>query len=252
MVGQNLFDITGKKAIVTGGGQGLGFAMVETLCNAGATVRILDINKDIQSIARILPGDVQGFICDLLDREKRTTCFEIAVDSLGGSLDILINNAGTTYRGSILDFPQASWDMVMELNLNAVFSMCQIAGQYMVKQKSGKILNVASMNSFFGGTYTPAYASSKGGVAQFTKALSNELAQYGINANAIAPGFFETDLTKDIREKKEIYASKLSRIPMGRWGRPEDLQGIVLFLCSAASDYISGAVIPIDGGYLCK
>ena len=151
------------------------------------------------------------------------------MELLGGEINILINNAGIQHRGSILDYPDTIWDQIIELNLNAVFSLCKYAGAYMVPQRSGKIINIVSMNSFFGGTNVPPYAASKGALVQFTKAIANEWGKYGINANAIAPGFMKTEMTMDIQENSDIYEGKLERIPMGRWGEPEDLKGIVLF-----------------------
>lgn len=248
------FSLKGKKAIVTGGGSGIGFSLAQGLLEAGAEVAIIDVSHNVFQAAKELEkyGRTYGIQGDLLDRDIRKTVFLQAVDALGGNLDILLNNAGMQKRGYVLDFAQEDWDRVLELNLNAVFSLCQYAGEYMVAQKHGKIINIASINSFFGGTNVPAYSASKGAVVQLTKAIANEWSQYNINVNCIAPGFIETSLTKDMQENPQVYNGKLSRIPIGRWGTPEDLKGVVQFLASSASDYICGVVIPVDGGYLCK
>ena len=183
-------------------------------------------------------------------REELNNSFEVAVEKLGGSLDIMINAAGIASRTKSEDSPTKDWDRVIEVNLSAVFFLCQLAGKIMLKQKSGKIINIASMLSFFGGYTVAAYAASKGGVAQITKALSNEWARYGININAIAPGYMNTSLNKNLINDPVRNKEILDRIPAGRWGLPEDMKGIAIFLSSKASDYLNGAVIPVDGGYL--
>jgi 2-deoxy-D-gluconate 3-dehydrogenase len=251
----DLFDLTGKKAVVTGGAHGLGYGIVHALLEKGASVAIIDISKDISDTVTELkkPGRVYGIVGNLLDRSERKKAFDNAVQILGGNrLDILVNKAGIQYRGNMIDFPDEKWDEVLELNLTAVFSLCKYAGTYMIRQKSGKIINIASMNSFFGGTNVPAYAASKGAIVQLTKAISNEWSKYNINANCIAPGFMETSLTEDIINNQNEYEFKLKRIPIGRWGKPEDLTGVIQFLAGTASDYVCGAVIPLDGGYLNK
>jgi Dehydrogenases with different specificities (related to short-chain alcohol dehydrogenases) len=246
------FSLANKKAIVTGGNSGIGRAASEALCAAGAKVVILDVNKDTMINAETLPGEASGIICNLMDRAIREQGFNQAVDLLSGELNILVNCAGLQRKGALLDYPEEAWDKVLEINLNAVFSMCKLAGKHMVAQNNGKIINVASMNSFFGGTNACAYSASKGAIAQFTKAIANEWARFGVNANAIAPGFIKTSMTSEIQKDMNQYNFKLSRIPAGRWGEPDDIKGAIVFLASNASDYINGAVIPIDGGYLCK
>ena len=168
-----------------------------------------------------------------------------------GRLDILVNGAGTQYRCPAAEFPAEQWERVISLNLSAMFYLCQLAGRVMLKQGSGKIINIASMNSFLGGHIVPAYAASKGGVVQLTHALSNEWMPHGIQVNAIAPGFMQTELSHDMMVS-ETGAAITKRIPAGHWGRPEDMAGVTVFLASAASDYISGNVIQVDGGYLCN
>ncbi len=245
------FDLNGKRAIVTGGFSGIGRAAAEALCEAGAQVAVIDVNPDVVNAGQQMHQHACGIPCDLLDRQERKSGFENAVKILGG-IDILVNNAGLQHKDPLIEFPDEAWDRVMELNLNCVFSLCKYAGEYMIRQKYGKIINMASMNSFFGGTNACAYAASKGAIVQFTKAIANEWAQFGISANAIAPGFVETGMTADLCEDDDYVESKTLRIPAGRWAKTEDLKGTFVFLASPASDYLCGAVIPVDGGYLSK
>ncbi|MVB11976.1 2-dehydro-3-deoxy-D-gluconate 5-dehydrogenase [Caprobacter fermentans] len=251
----NSFDLSEKNALVTGGTRGLGRGMAEGLAEAGAKVVILGSSSTVLKTAEELRAkglDVSAVQGDLSDKDGMPALFEKAVALLAGRIDILLNNAGIQRRNRCEDFTSEDWDAVININLNAVFQMCQLAGRKMLAQGSGKIINLASMLSFFGGFTVPAYAASKGGVAQLTKALSNEWAGSNIQVNAIAPGYMDTEmntkLIEDQSRKKEI----LGRIPAGRWGTPEDMKGIAVFLASSASDYINGAVIPIDGGYLAK
>ena len=251
----NLFDLTGKRAIVTGGGRGLGRGMATGLAEAGAKVVIIGSSKAVFNTAEELRAqglDVTGLQGDLSDRAAIPETFDKAVELLGGGVDILLNNAGVQRRNRCENFTLEDWDTVINVNLNAVFQLCQLAGRKMLEQGSGKIINMASMLSFFGGFTVPAYAASKGGVAQLTKALSNEWSGKNIQVNAIAPGYMATEmntaLINDEGRNKEI----LGRIPAGRWGTPDDMKGLAVFLASHASDYISGAVIPVDGGYLAK
>jgi 2-deoxy-D-gluconate 3-dehydrogenase len=167
-----------------------------------------------------------------------------------GRIDVLVNNAGAQRRHPAEEFPLEDWDYVLAVNLHAVWILAQAAGRHMLAQGQGKIINVASALSFFGGITVPAYAASKGGVAQLTKALSNEWAGRGVNVNAIAPGNMDTEMTEALVGNPQREPLILSRIPAGRWGTPDDLKGVTLFLASAASDYLHGAIIPVDGGYL--
>lgn len=251
---KDLFTITGRRAIVTGAAGGIGSAFTRALLEAGASVAMLDMDNQMSGLLEAF-GSYENAVpvpCNLLEKKDRERAFEEAVSKLGGGLDILINSAGVQRRGQIEEFTDEMWEFVLEINLNAVFAMTRMAGKYMIPAGYGKIINIASMNSYFGGTNVPAYASSKGAVVQLTKAIANEWSKYGINANAIAPGFIETPMTSDMKENKEIYEYKRGRIPYGRWGTPDDLTGTLLFLCSAASDYLCGVTIPVDGGYLCK
>ena len=176
-----------------------------------------------------------------------------AVELLGGGIDILLNNAGVQRRSHCEDFTLEDWDTVINVNLNAVFVLCQLAGRKMLEQGGGKIINLASMLTFFGGFTVPAYAASKGAVAQLTKALCNEWASKGINVNAIAPGYMDTDMNTALTDPTNPrYKEITDRIPAHRWGTGDDMKGAAIFLASAASDYLNGAVIPVDGGYLVK
>lgn len=248
----DLFDLLGKKAIVTGAGAGLGNSIAIGLAEAGATVAIIDIMQDVKKAAEEMSVDGKQLIgvqANLLSREGLKGGFEEAVQLLGG-LDILVNNAGIQVRGKAEEIPLEGWDRLMELNVTAVFEMSQLAATHMMKHGGGKIINLASMLSFFGGFQCSPYAASKGAVAQLTKALSNEWASQGINVNAIAPGYMDTPLNTAIINDPVRNHEITLRIPANRWGVPEDLKGTVIFLASKASDYVSGAVIPIDGGYL--
>lgn len=249
----DLFSLEGKKAIVTGAGGGLGNQIAQGLAEAGAVVTILDRLDSTAQIAEDMSGSglkFYGITADLTDRDSLKEGFSRAVEQMEG-LDILVNNAGMQVRGRAEEIPLDQWDKLMELNVTAAFEMSQLAGRRMIaEKKGGRIVNVASMLSFFGGLNCSPYAASKGAVAQLTKALSNEWAGYGINVNAIAPGYMDTPLNTTLMADEERYREITLRIPAHRWGTPEDLKGTVIFLCSRAADYISGAVIPIDGGYL--
>ena len=253
----SLFDLTGKKAIVTGGTRGLGHGMAEGLMEAGAAVVIFGTSKKVIEVAAQF--EAMGYWCngiavDLADDRARQEAFDQAVALLGG-LDILVNAAGIQRRHPSPEFPLQDWKDVLNVNLTAPFDLCQMAAKEFLKkeQPCGKIVNIASMLSFFGGMTVPAYAASKGGVAQMTKALCNELASKGIQVNAIAPGYMDTDMNVALTDvSNPRYREITDRIPAHRWGTPEDMKGTVVFLASRASDYLNGAVIPVDGGYLVK
>ena len=253
----SLFDLTGKKAIVTGGTRGLGHGMAEGLMEAGAAVVIFGTSNKVIEVAAQF--EAKGYWCkgiavDLADDRARQEAFDQAVALLGG-LDILVNAAGIQRRHPSPEFPLQDWKDVLNVNLTAPFDLCQMAAKEFLKkeQPCGKIVNIASMLSFFGGMTVPAYAASKGGVAQMTKALCNELASKGIQVNAIAPGYMDTDMNVALTDvSNPRYREITDRIPAHRWGTPEDMKGTVVFLASRASDYLNGAVIPVDGGYLVK
>lgn len=252
-----LFDITGKKAIVTGGTRGLGHGVAEGLLEAGAKVVIFGTSAKVEDVAadfRAKGFDCQGLKVDIASRKERVEGFNRAVALLGG-LDILVNAAGIQRRYPCEQFPLEDWDDVLEVNLTAPFELSQLAAREFLKKDVpyGKIINFASMLSFFGGFTVPAYAASKGGVTQFSKGMTNELASKGININCIAPGYMDTEMNTALTDPNNPRFKEITdRIPANRWGKPEDLKGAAIFLCSHASDYINGAVIPVDGGYLVK
>lgn len=251
-----MFELRGKRAIVTGGGKGLCRAMAQALHDAGAEVAILGRSDNVFEAAEKIGSTekpayaVKG---DLEDTDGLHKLYGQCLKKLGGRVDILLNGAGIQFRAPAVTFPEEWWRRIMEVNLNSLFFLSQMAGETMMEQGYGRIINVASMCSFFGSTWVPAYTASKGAVAQLTKALSNEWAGQGVTVNAIAPGYMATKLTDDMKEKNSKQYEEISaRIPAGRWGTPEDLQGIAVFLASDAAAYITGAVIPVDGGYLGK
>ncbi|SNS17520.1 2-deoxy-D-gluconate 3-dehydrogenase [Anaerovirgula multivorans] len=252
----DLFNVKSKKAIVTGAAQGLANGMAEGLMEAGVEVCIIDISEKTADVAAAFCE--KGYKChavnaNLGDRTDLVNAFNKAVEVLGGHLDIIVNAAGIQKRHFCEEFPIEDWDAVININLSAVFSLCQLAGQQYIKQGSkGKIINIASMLSFFGGYTVPAYAASKGGVAQLTKALSNEWASKGININALAPGYMDTEMNVALIADETRNTEILNRIPAKRWGTPDDMKGITIFLSAEASDYLNGAIIPVDGGYLSK
>lgn len=250
------FNLEGKKAIVTGGAKGLCNGMAQALHDAGAEVVLLDILDIVEDSARRMGESgaaVHAVKADLSKRESLEGAYQECLDKLGGRLDILLNGAGIQYRCPAVDFPPEKWQKVIDINLSAVFYMSQLAGRTMLEQGGGRIINIASMTVYCASVLIPAYAASKAGVAQMTKALSNEWASGGVTVNAIAPGYMATELTANMKEvNPKQYEEITGRIPMGRWGTVEDLKGTVVFLASDAASYISGAVIPVDGGFLGK
>ncbi|MBU3878295.1 SDR family oxidoreductase [Faecalicatena sp. AGMB00832] len=250
------FSLKGKKAIVTGGAKGLCNGMAQALHDAGAEVVLLDILDMVDESAKRMAENgpmVHAVRGDLSKTEGLKELYQKCLEKLGGRVDILLNGAGIQFRAPAVEFPHDRWEKIVAINMNAVFYLSQLAGKTMLEQKYGKIINIASMTSFFASVLIPAYSASKAGVAQITKALSNEWASQGVNVNAIAPGYMATELTANMKEvNPKQYDEITSRIPMGRWGKMEDLQGLTVFLASDASAYISGAVIPVDGGFMGK
>lgn len=247
-----LFELTGKKALVTGGAGGLGASIVEALAEAGAEVVMLDVSPSTMPLTHEFRSRglvVTGLHCDVADRAQVRKSYAAAMELTGGTLDILVNAAGIQRRSSSENFSEEDWDAVLAINLDATFFFCQLAARTMMVNGCGKIINVASIMSFFGGITIPAYAASKGAVGQLTKALSNDWGAKGICVNAIAPGYMDTPLNVALIADANRHAEVLGRIPAGRWGVGSDIKGISVFLASAASDYVSGAVIPLDGGY---
>ncbi len=252
-MGTNPFDLTGKKAIVAGGTGDLGRGIVAALRDAGADVVILGRSENTLQVAKELErggeARIAGIRVDLTDRRALREAFEQALELLG-TVDVLVNSQGIQRRYPAEEFPIEEWDEVIEVNLTSVFELCQLAGRVMLAKGHGKIINIGSLNGFTGGITIPAYAASKGGVAQITKSFSNEWAARGVSVNAIAPGYMDTRMTEALVNDPVRNAQILARIPVGRWGRPEDLGGPVVFLASSASDYVTGHVMPVDGGWM--
>lgn len=247
----SLFDLTGKLAVVTGGNRGIGKGIAKGLARAGADIVVIarDVKQDVLNEIKSEGVEAHGVNFDLSNFDEYDALVKKITEEYG-NIDILVNNAGVQSRHPSVEFPKEDWDFVMDINTSAVFFLCQSVGKQMLASGKGKIINIASMLSFEGGYTVPAYAASKGAVKQFTQSLSNEWAGLGINVNCIAPGYFETDMNTAIIEDETRYNSILERIPAGRWGTPEDLQGVAIFLASNASDYMNGYTIAVDGGYL--
>lgn len=248
-----MFELKGKKGIITGAVQGLGHAMAKGLHDAGVELVILDISEKVEGVAEAMAfggSKVHAVQVNLSDRHDLRRGFNEALSHLGGEVDILINNAGIHDPKPALDLKMESFDRIVEVNISAVFQLCRLAGEVMIRRGGGKIINIASVLSYFGGYNAAAYSTSKGAIAQLTKSLSNEWAKSGINVNAIAPGYFETSLNAFIMQDEARFSQLAARIPAGRFGKPEELIGTVCFLSSSASDYINGVLIPVDGGFL--
>lgn len=243
------FDLTGKKAFVTGGTRGLGRGIAEGLIGAGAEVAIWGVSDSTQQIADEI-GAV-GIQRDLSDRAQLTAGFEETLEKLG-TVDIAVINHGIQRRHPSEEFPAEDWDAVIEVNLTSMFLLNQLAGRVMLEKGKGKIINVGSLLSYIGGITVPAYAAAKGGVAQMTMTLSNEWAGRGVNVNAIAPGYMDTDMNEALINNPERSQSISARIPAGRWGVGQDMAGAAIFLASDASDYVNGIVLPVDGGWLAR
>lgn len=249
------FKLDGKVALVTGAAQGLGQGMALGLAEAGADIAGLD-RCTIDETGDLVTKRGRRFTQICLDlRQASVADLQEVVATVVrtfGRLDILVNNAGIIRRAPALEFSEQDWDDVLHINLRAVFFLAQAAARQMVKQGSGKIINVASMLSFQGGIIVPSYTAAKSGVAGITRALANEWAKYNINVNAIAPGYMATENTAPLRADPTRSQAILDRIPAARWGEPRDLQGIVVFLASSASNYMHGAIVPVDGGWLAR
>ena len=246
-----LFSLKGKVALFTGGSRGLGKAMAIGLAKAGADVAVVGRKLDQEVIDEITAQGVRGKFYEFdLANTDGIAALVGEVNNDFGHIDILVNNAGVQSRHKAVDFPKSDWDFVLNVNLNAVFFLCQEVGRLMLAQGKGKIINIASLLSFQGGLTVPAYAASKGAVAQFTKSLSNEWASQGVNVNCIAPGYMATEMNTALIADATRSRQIMDRIPAGRWGKPEDMVGAVVYLASDASDYVNGSTITVDGGWM--
>ncbi|WP_135556886.1 SDR family oxidoreductase [Paenibacillus cymbidii] len=247
-----LFDLTGRIAAVTGPTRGIGRAIAIALARAGADIALLQRNPHDEAVKREI--ETLGRACFIvpcdLERPEEVKAAIPAVTAHFGQLDILVNCAGITRRTPAVDYTEDDWDVVLQVNLKHVWLLCQHAGRAMVPRGSGKIINIASLLSFQGGINVPAYAASKGGIAQLTKALSNEWAKHGVNVNAIAPGYIATDMNTALMNDETRNRQILERIPAGRWGDAEDIAGTAVFLASPAANYVNGHILAVDGGWL--
>jgi 2-dehydro-3-deoxy-D-gluconate 5-dehydrogenase len=246
------FKLDGCVALVTGASAGLGQAVAIALAEAGADIACHGNSRSPAATCDAVSKTGRAALSvtgDLADPETPKQLIDETLNRFG-RIDILVNNAGTIRRAPAVDYSEADWAIVIQVNLSAVFRLSQLAGRQMISQGKGKIVNIASLLSFQGGITVPAYAASKGGVAQLTKALSNEWAGKGINVNAIAPGYMRTDNTKALQQDETRNRQILERIPAGRWGEPSDLAGAAVFLASPASDYVNGEVLVVDGGWM--
>ncbi len=248
------FSLAGRVALVTGCNKGIGRALAVALAEAGADIigvsaslppKGSDVEKEVTACGR----SFHGYTCNLADRQALDK-FICQVKQEEHPVDILVNNAGSIIRKPAAEHPDEAWDQVMEINLRAPFILAREFGKEMIARRSGKIIFIASLLTFQGGILVPGYAASKGAIGRLTMALANEWAPYGVNVNAIAPGYIATDNTAALRSDPERSQQVLQRIPMGRWGTPADLKGAVVFLSSAASAYVSGTIVTVDGGWM--
>ena len=249
------FKLDGKVAVVTGAGRGIGQAYALGLAEAGADIAVVDVIDMDETITKVkaLGRKAIGIKADLSKGDEEAPRIVAEVVKELGSLDILVNNAGIIKREPFVDHSAANWNLVISINLSAPFFLSQAAAKQMIAQgKGGKIINIASMLSFQGGILVPGYAASKGGIKSLTMLMANELSPHGICVNAIAPGYIATENTRPIRENPERNKAILDRIPAGRWGTPDDLKGICVFLAAPASDYMTGYTYACDGGWLSR
>jgi 2-dehydro-3-deoxy-D-gluconate 5-dehydrogenase len=251
-VSANSFSLDGKVALVTGGNVGLGQAISVALADAGADI-VSTSRRAAPETQQAVEALGRRFLAIEADLGSTAPIASIVEQTIAfGGLDILVNNAGTIRRNDSVNFTEDDWDAVIDTNLKSAFFLAQAAGRHMIARGRGKIINIASMLSFQGGIRVPSYTASKSGIAGITRLLACEWAGKGVNVNAIAPGYMTTDNTEALRADKARNQQILDRIPAGRWGEPSDLGGAAVFLASAASDYVNGAIIPVDGGWLAR
>ncbi len=248
------FSLKGKVALVTGSSRGLGAGMAIALAQAGADVAIHGSRAVPESTRQRLSGigvNHMALVGDISQASVCSSLIEQVVERFG-TIDILVNNAGIIRRAPAAEYSEEDWQAVIDTNLSSIFRLTKHAGKHMLARGSGKVINIASLLTFQGGILVPSYAAAKGGVGQLTKAFANEWAARGVNVNAIAPGYMETDNTEALRANPQRARQILERIPAGRWGLPEDLAGAVVFLASSASDYMHGHVLVVDGGWMSR
>jgi len=249
----NPFDLSGRTAMVTGANTGIGQGIAIALAEAGASIAAVGRSSMEETEALVTKAGAR-FHAIKADLGTIAPVKNIVAETISafGSLDILVNNAGIIRRADAIDFTEEDWDAVIDTNLKTAFFLSQAAGRHMLERGSGKIINIASLLSFQGGIRIPSYTASKSGLAGITRLLACEWAGKGVNVNAIAPGYFSTNNTTALRDDPDRNAAILARIPAGRWGTPSELGGAAVFLASAASDYVHGTVIPVDGGWLAR
>lgn len=250
----NFFSLKGKTAIVTGGNSGLGLAFSMALAKAGASLFIPSIIKDEGETRALIEKQgvkAQHLQIDITEDGAPKKIID-ECQSKFGSVDILVNNAGICKINSVLEFDRNDWDPMIDVNLTAAFELSRESAKIMVPQKSGKIINICSLFSYLGGRWSPAYSATKHALAGLTKAYCDELGQYNIQVNGIAPGYYATKITEETRKNPESNKRVLDHIPASRWGDPQDLMGAVVFLASRASDYVNGHLLVVDGGYLVR
>ena len=250
------FDLSGKLAVVTGARRGIGLAIAEALAAAGTDIVAVSAHLEpsgsqVEARVTALGRECLPLTADFADR-KAVADLAARLTDLGRPVDILVNNAGTIARTPAAEHSDADWDHIIAVDLSSQFTLTREIGRRMLEHGQGKIIFTASVLSFQGGINVPGYAAAKSGIAGLTRALANEWAGRGVNVNAIVPGYVETDTTRALRDDPARNAAILDRIPAGRWGRPEDFGGVAVFLASAASDYVHGALIPVDGGWLSR
>ncbi|ADF53281.1 MAG: 2-deoxy-D-gluconate 3-dehydrogenase [Zunongwangia sp.] len=250
----SLFSLEGKTALVTGCKRGIGFAMAEALAEAGANILGVSASLElegskIEKRVKEIGKEFKAYQCDFSDR-KALYAFIEKVKAENPQIDILVNNAGTILRAPAAEHSDEYWDKVIEVNQNAQFILTREIGKEMLKRGHGKVIFTASLLTFQGGITVPGYAASKGAIGQLTMAFSNEWASKGVQVNSIAPGYIATDNTQALRDNEERSEAILARIPAGRWGKPEDFKGPITFLASKASDYMTGSILTVDGGWM--